>query len=778
MEQRRVILFLMLSFLVLVLNSMLFPPAPAPDDNKLPKPEEQAAEQQPEAEAQLAETDPNQDATEPQAPRADANVEPVADVPLEYVTLGSVAEDSDYRLLVTLTNRGAAVRRIELTSPRYRDLQDRGGYLGHLELEQDPQGGLIVQAVGTGTPAQEAGVEIGDRLLSGSSGKRSATFASPADLSKLLSKLKPGKTLQLDLKDSAGQPKQLDVELMRRPLEVIRPESENELMRSGSVPDGYNAPPSCLLTLQKVGQAQLSDKLEEIAGVRLLDSNWEVTARDESSVAFRQRVAEYGLEVIKRYRLATTEGAEDSEAGAPAYHVTLDIEIRNLSAAPLDVAYRLDGPNGLPLEGWWYANKVGREWTVGLRDIVARHVGADDPQQFGPQAVIDGEVERMEGNPLAYIGIDAQYFSAMLIPEKPTLDTKWIARAEAVLLSPPPKARSAAGRFANVSVQLTSETNQLAAGAALKNSYKLFAGPKKPELISQYTVAGDAKMSLGDLEYYGWFSSVSTGMLQILHFFYGIFGNYGIAIILLTVLVRLCLFPISRKQAKSMAAMQALRPEMDKLKEKYKNDMQKQSQEMQELYRKHDINPLGGCLPMFIQLPIMLGLYRALSVDIELRQAPLISEAVRWCSNLAAPDTLFDWSSFMPDFITSGEGIIGLGPYFNILPICTIVLWIVQQKLFMPEAANEQAAMQQKIMQYMMIFMGFMFFKVASGLCIYFITSTIWGIAERKLVPPPTVSEGSLAASSGNNGGNGGGRNGEKRSSGKPKPKRKPKKKR
>ena len=96
---------------------------------------------------------------------------------------------------------------------------------------------------------------------------------------------------------------------------------------------------------------------------------------------------------------------------------------------------------------------------------------------------------------------------------------------------------------------------------------------------------------------------------------------------------------------------------------------------------------------------------------------------------------LFDWSRFMPAFINSGMGIFGLGPYFNLLPILTIVLFIWQQKMFMPPPADEQAAMQQKIMQYMMIFMGLMFFKVASGLCIYFIASSLWGLAERKFLP-------------------------------------------
>jgi len=221
--------------------------------------------------------------------------------------------------------------------------------------------------------------------------------------------------------------------------------------------------------------------------------------------------------------------------------------------------------------------------------------------------------------------------------------------------------------------------------------------------------------------------------------------NYGISIILLTVLVRSCLFPISRKQAQSMARMQELKPEMERIKEKYKSDMQKQSQAMQELYRKHKINPMAGCLPMFIQLPILLGLYRALMVDVELRQAPLLSESIRWCSDLAAPDMFLDWSPVMPHFINSGEGMFGLGPYLNVLPLVTIVLFLVQQKMFMPEPANEQAAMQQKIMKYMMIFMGLLFFKVASGLCIYFIASSLWGIAERKLIPPATPATATAA---------------------------------
>jgi YidC/Oxa1 family membrane protein insertase len=158
--------------------------------------------------------------------------------------------------------------------------------------------------------------------------------------------------------------------------------------------------------------------------------------------------------------------------------------------------------------------------------------------------------------------------------------------------------------------------------------------------------------------------------------------------------------------------------------------MQKRSQAMQELYRKHQINPLAGCLPVFLQLPIFMGLYRALMVDVELRGSPLFGESVRWCSNLAAPDMLWNWSAVMPPFIESF-----LGPYLNVLPLITVALFLVTQKMSMPAPTNEQAAMQQKMMKYMTIFIGFMFYKVASGLCLYFIASSLWGIAERKLLP-------------------------------------------
>jgi len=700
---------------------------------------------------------------------ADAEAVPLEDVAteLEYLTLGSVDPDSPYRLAITLTNQGAAVRRVELSSPRFRDLHDRGGYLGHLELTPDTTGGLRIQSLVAGTPAAVAGLVVGDRILSYSEAESSepTLLRVAADFKKLLISYKPGQQLTLQVAHGQQAPVSREITLTRRPLEVMRPEAENVLMRTRKMPGRVTSPPSFQFTFEQLGEAKLPSQekvrriilaaeLEdekpvfpvELAGVALRDKNWEIAQRDPTSVTFRQVVSKYNIEVLKTYRLQPVPAEEQQNKNYPGYNLTLDLVVRNLSEQDLPLRYRLDGPNGLPIEGWWYANKIGRNWgAAGIRDVVARHVG-NDTVQVGPADIANGDAETMQGRPLAFAGVDAQYFSTILLPHKPNLETAWIDELRSVSLSPQPKNRSGEGKYANVTCRLISHEIKLAAGTEFQHSYDIFAGPKRPDLLANYHASESTQYGLSDLMYYGWFSPVSKAMLSILHFFYGLIGNYGIAIIMLTVLVRGCMFPISRKQAQSMAKMQELRPEMDRIKAKYKQDMQKQSQATQELYRKHNINPLAGCLPMFLQLPIFLGLYRALMVDVELRQAPLLGDAIRWCSNLASPDMLLDWSSFMPEMITRGDGIFVLGPYLNILPLITCGLFILQQKMFMPEAANEQAALQQKIMKYMMLFMGLMFFKVAAGLCLYFIASSIWGIVERKMLPKPTPVPGVVTA--------------------------------
>ncbi len=135
----------------------------------------------------------------------------------------------------------------------------------------------------------------------------------------------------------------------------------------------------------------------------------------------------------------------------------------------------------------------------------------------------------------------------------------------------------------------------------------------------------------------------------ILHFFYlrQLFATMVWQSSMLTVRGTRCMFPLGRRAAMSAQRMQEMQPELKKINEMYKDNMEKRGRAMQELYKKHNFKPLAGCLPMFIQLPIFLGLYRCLSVDISLRQQPLIP-GLDWCSNLASPDMLANWSSWMP----------------------------------------------------------------------------------------------------------------------------------
>jgi YidC/Oxa1 family membrane protein insertase len=197
------------------------------------------------------------------------------------------------------------------------------------------------------------------------------------------------------------------------------------------------------------------------------------------------------------------------------------------------------------------------------------------------------------------------------------------------------------------------------------------------------------------------------------------------------------MFPISRRQALFSIKMQELAPELKKVQEKYKSDPQAKTQAVMELYRKHKIHPLGSCLPLFMQMPIFMGLYFALQESIQFRLAPFLA-----IENLAAPDMTVWWTQQIP-FISDPDsmgGVLYLGPFLNVLPIVAVVFMVIQQKLMTPPATDEQQEQQQKMMRWMSIVFGVMFYKVAAGLCIYFISSSVWGLTERKLLPRKKVA--------------------------------------
>ncbi len=312
----------------------------------------------------------------------------------------------------------------------------------------------------------------------------------------------------------------------------------------------------------------------------------------------------------------------------------------------------------------------------------------------------------------------------------------------------------------DITVRVTTNAVELKPGSKVSHRYLLYNGPVKPSLLGQLTdekkVAPElveryshtldlntmtdyqAPGAFGSFSHWiGWtwlLIQCTNIMHRVLGWLHMVVASYGLCIILLTVMVRGMMFPLSRKQALMSIRMQELAPELKKLQEKYKDDKQAQGMAQWELYRKHGVNPFGSCWVLLLQMPIFMGLYFSLQESIQFRLAPFWPT---WITNLAAPDMLIRWGESIPILSRPQDfgGFLYLGPYLNILPIIAVVLMLGQQKMMMPPPTDEQQAMQQKMMKYMMIFMGLMFYKVAAGLCIYFIATTLWGFAERKLLP-------------------------------------------
>lgn len=219
----------------------------------------------------------------------------------------------------------------------------------------------------------------------------------------------------------------------------------------------------------------------------------------------------------------------------------------------------------------------------------------------------------------------------------------------------------------------------------------------------------------GQIHNFGFFDIFGKMLLAALLWFNKAVQNYGLAIILLTVVVRLGLFPLNQKSYRSMRAMQALQPKVNELREKYKKNPQEMNKKMMGLYRENKVNPMGGCLPMAFQMPIFIALFQALRNAVELRGAHFL-----WIADLSEPDKLF---TLTQPFHFS----------VNLLPLLVIVAMLVQQKMT-PMAGTGQSETQQKMMQYMPVIFGFLFYSMPSGLTVYFLVSTVLGLVQQYFV--------------------------------------------
>ncbi len=245
-------------------------------------------------------------------------------------------------------------------------------------------------------------------------------------------------------------------------------------------------------------------------------------------------------------------------------------------------------------------------------------------------------------------------------------------------------------------VNVWKETNEAEIALRLKpqkHDFIFYAGPKEYDRLKQFGVGFEHIVD------FGWFAFVAMPLFWVLKFFYKFLGNYGWAIILLTVVVRIPFIPIMHKSQQSMKKMQKMQPMMAELKEKHKKDSQKMQKEMMQLYKKHKVNPVGGCLPMFLQIPVFIALYNVLLKAIELRGAPF----ALWITDLASRD-----------------------PYY-VLPIVMGLTMVIQQKMT-PTAMDPK---QAKMMMLMPIVFTFMFLTFPAGLVIYWLVNNILGIIQQ-----------------------------------------------
>jgi YidC/Oxa1 family membrane protein insertase len=237
-------------------------------------------------------------------------------------------------------------------------------------------------------------------------------------------------------------------------------------------------------------------------------------------------------------------------------------------------------------------------------------------------------------------------------------------------------------------------------GQTMHEALAIYAGPKLIDQLEAVSKIVGADVKLDAAVDLGWFAVLARPMLFLLKLFHGWVGNWGVAIILLTILVKLATLYWTTKSMRSMKAMSRLKPEMDKIKEKFPDDKQRQNVEMMNLYKAHKISPFGGCLPMLLQMPIWFALYRTLYASAEIYRAPFAG----WIHDLTAPDPLY------------------------ILPVALTLLMFVQARIT-PASVDSQ---QQKMMQWMMpIMFGVFSLIFPAGLAVYMFTNTLLGMAHQ-----------------------------------------------
>ena len=406
------------------------------------------------------------------------------------------------------------------------------------------------------------------------------------------------------------------------------------------------------------------------------DAHWQVV--EASNERLRFQWAGDGVSVTRTWDLAE-----------PPYQLHSSIEVRNDDPRARSI--------GLSITSAHYVRREDEKGGFIGRPSPALSHGICQQGDETIREDRDGLLSEDESRPMQphsygpgveYVALSSVYFAIIAAPEGQTAERcDMLATERGGTLEDPDGSL--------FETKLAYPPQEVGSGDTVAFRTAVYAGPKDFDALEEF---GHQASNVIDL---GWFSFIARGMSWLLRTIYGFIGNWGVAIILLTLLVRVLLLPFVIPQFRNMAKQRALKPEIDKINELYKDDREKKGAAMMELWRKHKVNPLGGCLPVLLQMPIFFALYQTLSTSIELYHAPFVF----WWSDLSSPDPLY------------------------VLPIILGALMFIQQKL----TPVQMDATQAKVMLYAMpLMMTFFMLMLPTGLCLYMVTSSAIGITQQR----------------------------------------------
>jgi YidC/Oxa1 family membrane protein insertase len=374
------------------------------------------------------------------------------------------------------------------------------------------------------------------------------------------------------------------------------------------------------------------------------------------------------------------------------YMFTIDDSVKNLGNTPITLTpYGLASRSGSPPESSYYLLYEGPIGYLdgSIHDVKYASLGPDQPIAY-----------RSKGGWLGFS--DKYWLTALIPPQHEQVNARFTHTIE--------------GGINRYQTDFTGPSTTLAPNATVATSTRLFAGAKVLDLLEDYTQAG-----IPLLDYsidFGWFWFLTKPIFQILLVLEGILGNFGLAILLFTLMVKLLFFPLANKSYQSMSKMKLLQPEIQKLKERFPDDKARLQQETMALYKRVGANPLAGCLPMVIQIPVFFSLYKVLFVTIEMRHAPFFG----WIHDLSAPDP------------TSFFNLFGLLP-FAAPPILMIGAWplIMGVTMFLQQKLNPQPVdpTQAKMFMVLPVVFTYMLARFPAGLVIYWAWNNTLSIAQQ-----------------------------------------------